>query len=92
MIFPTAKSVIVCALNYFTPHDHSNDPEKGKISRYAWGDDYHNVVKEKLNALLAWIKTQRPDAEGKACVDTAPVMDKPGQSGPALGGSASIRI
>ena len=76
LVSPGAKSVIVCALNYFTPHYHDNDPKKGKISRYAWGDDYHDVVKEKLNALLAWITTQRPDAEGKACVDTAPVMDK----------------
>jgi len=40
------------------------------------GDDYHDVVKSKLLTLLNWIKAERPDAEGKLCVDTAPIMDK----------------
>lgn len=76
LLFPSARSVIVCALNYFTPYEHSNDPDKGKISRYAWGDDYHEVVRKKLTLLLEWIRTQRPEADGKICVDTAPMMDK----------------
>ncbi len=76
LIFPDAKSMIVLALNYYTPHEHPEDPEKGKISRYAWGDDYHDVVKEKLRVLLDWIKLENPEADGKLCVDTAPVMDK----------------
>jgi len=76
LIFPEARSVIALALNYFTPHEHDADPAKGKISRYAWGDDYHDVVREKLNLLLDWIKTEIPGADGKACVDTAPIMDK----------------
>jgi epoxyqueuosine reductase len=76
LIFPSVRSVIVCALNYFTPNIHDDDPEKGKISRYAWGDDYHDVVREKLRGLLDWIKNKAPDADGKVCVDTAPVMDK----------------
>lgn len=75
-IFPEARSMVVVALNYFTPHEHPDDPAKGKISRYAWGDDYHDILKEKLRELLAWIKTEIPDADGKVCVDTAPVMDK----------------
>ena len=76
MIFPNARSIIVCALNYFTPHEHLNDPDVGKISRYAWGDDYHDVVRDKLDRLLDWIKSKRPDTTGKVCVDTAPAMDK----------------
>ena len=76
MIFPEAKSVVVVALNYFTPHEHEEDSAKGKISRYAWGDDYHDVLKEKLRELLAFIKTIDERADGKICVDTAPVMDK----------------
>lgn len=76
LIFPEAKSVIVVALNYFTPHEHEEDSEKGKISRYAWGDDYHDVLKEKLRELLSFIKTIDQTADGKICVDTAPVMDK----------------
>lgn len=76
ILFEGAKSVIVVALNYFTPHEHQDSHEKGKVSRYAWGDDYHDVVKEKLRELLAWIKEEQPEAEGKICVDTAPMMDK----------------
>jgi epoxyqueuosine reductase len=75
-IFPEARSVIAVALNYYTPHQHQNDPELGKVSRYAWGDDYHDVVGEKLRELLSWIKTEYPGAEGKVCVDIQPVMDK----------------
>ncbi len=74
--FPSARSVVVVALNYYTPDQHSNDPATGKISRYAWGDDYHDVVGSKLRALLSWIKEEVPDAEGKVCVDIQPLMDK----------------
>ena len=76
MIFPAAESVIVVALNYFTAHEHEEMDEAGKISRYAWGDDYHDVLKEKLRELLAFIKTLDESADGKVCVDTAPVLDK----------------
>jgi epoxyqueuosine reductase len=75
-IFPQARSVVVVALNYFTPHQHQQSPATGKVSRYAWGDDYHDVVKEKLLSLLAWIKGQEARAEGKVCVDIQPTMDK----------------
>jgi epoxyqueuosine reductase len=75
-IFPQARSVVVVALNYFTPHQHQQTPTTGKVSRYAWGDDYHDVVKEKLLSLLSWIKEQEPGAEGKVCVDIQPTMDK----------------
>ena len=61
-IFPQAKSVVVVALNYYTPHQHQQSPSTGKVSRYAWGDDYHDVVKEKLASLLAWIRAQEPRA------------------------------
>jgi epoxyqueuosine reductase len=75
-IFPPARSVVVVALNYFTPHEHQQTSGTGKVSRYAWGDDYHDVVKEKLLSLLTWIKEQDPRAEGKVCVDIQPTMDK----------------
>ena len=84
-LFSDAKSAIVVALNYYTPHQHSvsngggSDRVKsatGKISRYAWGDDYHDVVGGKLRELLAWIKQQDPAAEGKVCIDIQPTMDK----------------
>lgn len=76
LLFPGAKSIVVVALNYFTPHEHEESEASGKISRYAWGDDYHDVLKEKLRELLDWIKAEIPEADGKICVDTAPIMDK----------------
>jgi len=75
-IFPQARSVVVVALNYYTPHQHQQSPATGKVSRYAWGDDYHDVVKSKLTSLLSWIREQEPRAEGKICVDIQPTMDK----------------
>ena len=74
LLMPGARSIVVVALNYFTGHEHSNDI--GKISRYAWGDDYHDVLREKLNLLLDDVVAAIPSARGKVCVDTAPFMDK----------------
>lgn len=75
-LLPGARSVVVVALNYYTPHRHTGEPGTGKISRYAWGDDYHDVLGEKLRALLAWVTERVPGAEGKVCVDAQPTMDK----------------
>ena len=76
ILFPGAKSVVAVALNYFTPHEHEENPAKGKVSRYAWGDDYHDVLKEKLRELLGFIQSIDETADAKICVDTAPIMDK----------------
>jgi epoxyqueuosine reductase len=75
-LLPGVQSVVVVALNYFTPSKHNDDRSTGKVSRYAWGDDYHEVVGTKLRSLLAWIKEQCPDTEGKVCVDIQAIMDK----------------
>ncbi|MGI9065218.1 MAG: tRNA epoxyqueuosine(34) reductase QueG [Pyrinomonadaceae bacterium] len=75
-LFPDARSVIVVAKNYYTPSQHTDDPATGKVSRYAWGDDYHEVVGSRLRSLLSWIKAEIPDAKGKVCVDIQPMMDK----------------
>lgn len=71
-IMPEAKSILSLALNYYHP---TPTPEM-KISRYAWGDDYHEVVTEKLQTLLASIKALVPEAEGRYYVDTGPLMEK----------------
>lgn len=76
LLLPSAKSIIAVALNYYTPYKHSNDLSIGKISRYAWGDDYHDVLGKRLELLLNWIKEQEPRAEGKSYVDAGPMMDK----------------
>ena len=75
-LFPQARSIVVVALNYYTPAQHEENPATGKVSRYAWGDDYHDVLKTKLASLLSWIRERVPEAAGKVCVDIQPVMDK----------------
>lgn len=75
-LFPGARSVVVVALNYYTPTEHSSAPNTGKVSRYAWGDDYHDVVGSKLRSLLSWIQEQDSEARGKVCVDIQPMLDK----------------
>jgi epoxyqueuosine reductase len=75
-VFPPARSIVVVALNYYTPAQHEENPATGKVSRYAWGDDYHDVLKTKLESLLSWIRERVPEAAGKVCVDIQPVMDK----------------
>ena len=75
-LFPEARTAVVVALNYYTPHQHATHSSTGKISRYAWGDDYHEVVSDKLRELLDWIKQEWPEANGKVCVDIQPTMDK----------------
>ncbi|HJU56014.1 MAG TPA: tRNA epoxyqueuosine(34) reductase QueG [Pyrinomonadaceae bacterium] len=75
-LLPEARSVVVVALNYYTPHRHAQDAATGKVSRYSWGDDYHDVVGDKLKQLLAWVKAEWPEAVGKVCVDIQPMMDK----------------
>lgn len=76
MLMPSAKSVVCVALNYFRSEKHVDSAEIAKISRYAWGDDYHDVLRDKLKDLLAWIVERDPQVEGKICIDTSPMMDK----------------
>jgi epoxyqueuosine reductase len=76
LLLPSAQSVICVALNYFRPEQHAELPTTGKVSRYAWGDDYHDVLQDKLKALRDWILVEAPAVESKICVDTAPMMDK----------------
>jgi len=76
VLFPGARSVVVVALNYYTDAEHASSPQTGKISRYAWGDDYHDVLSSKLKSLLSWIQEKFPEAQGKVCVDIQPIMDK----------------
>lgn len=71
-----ARSVVVVALNYFTPHEHTREQGTGKISRYAWGDDYHDVLGERLRSLLDSVRALAPEVQGKVCVDAQPSMDK----------------
>ncbi|MBS1501539.1 MAG: tRNA epoxyqueuosine(34) reductase QueG [Bacteroidetes bacterium] len=70
-----AKSVISLGLNYYTDQVQS-DPSAPKISKYAYSDDYHHVIKHKLKRLLEIINEKIGEVNGRAFVDSAPVLDK----------------
>lgn len=69
-----SKSVISLLLNYYPEQTQNEDSYK--ISKYAYGTDYHFVIKDKLKALLHFIQTEIGDVHGRAFVDSAPVLDK----------------
>jgi epoxyqueuosine reductase len=74
LLVDDAKSVISLLVNYY-PAEEQN-PESYKISKYAYGKDYHNVIKKKVIKLLKSIKREIGDVSGRAFVDIAPIMDK----------------
>ncbi len=74
VLVPGAKSVISLLLNYYP--EQKQNPTAPKISKYAYGKDYHLVIKEKLFHFLELIRTEIGDVDGRVFVDSAPVMDK----------------
>jgi epoxyqueuosine reductase len=76
---PGARSVICVAMNYHVPLEEvpeADRPYHGKVARYALGEDYHEVMKERLHMLVDWIRQEVPEAQTRASVDTGPVMEK----------------
>jgi epoxyqueuosine reductase len=84
-VLPGVKSVVCVALNYYADVKHSTEPTAGKISRYAWGDDYHIIMTDRLEGLMKEIQSFQPGIHGKVYVDTGPVMDKVWASRAGLG-------
>ena len=79
-----AKSVISVLINYY-PTQKQTDPAAPKISKYAYGKDYHLVVKEKLNNLLIFIQSSISPCHGRSFVDSAPVLERPLAKAAGLG-------
>jgi epoxyqueuosine reductase len=77
---PWARSVISVAMNYYTPFPRGPAPSgapRGWISRYAWGDDYHDLLEGRLGSLLTWIRDNVSETvQGKVYVDTGPVLER----------------
>jgi epoxyqueuosine reductase len=74
LLVPGCRTLIVVALNYYPKQVL---PREGyQIAYYAYGKDYHRVVKDKLHQLLAYIKTLAPEVEGRAFCDTAPLLER----------------
>ncbi|MCT2557760.1 tRNA epoxyqueuosine(34) reductase QueG [Tsuneonella sp. YG55] len=79
-LWPAAKSVIALGMSYAPEADPlalAAHPERGRVSVYAQGRDYHDTVKKALKRLARWLVAEVPGSEVKVFVDTAPVMEKP---------------
>jgi epoxyqueuosine reductase len=97
-VLPGVRSVIVCALNYNTSHpysteaaaaQHASDAPRGWISRYAWGDDYHDVLGTKLETLSDAMRGHFPEPHNtKWYVDTGPVSERVAAQRAGLGSLA----
>lgn len=75
LLVDDAKTVISLLFNYYTDQKQE-DSEAPKISKYAYGEDYHYVIKDKLKELIAYIQEEIGEVNGRGFVDSAPVMDK----------------
>jgi len=87
-LWPEVKSVIALGMSYapaLDPMALADHSDRGRISVYAQGGDYHDVVKRALKAVARWLVAEVKDAEVKVFVDTAPVMEKPLSAAAGLG-------
>ena len=73
-LVPGARSVITLLLNYYPSQEQQ--PEAPKISKYAWGRDYHEVIREKLKELIAQLQENIGEIHGRGFVDSAPVLER----------------
>jgi epoxyqueuosine reductase len=71
-----ARSIVMLAMNYRTAEPIAPQPGQGKVSRYAWGHDYHEIIRDRLAKLAEWIRGRRPDVQVRGVVDTAPLLER----------------
>ncbi len=74
-LVPGAKSVISLGYNYHNPQ-LPEDPEAPRVSQYAYGEDYHKVVRRKLKELFRWVKEHYGNIQGRVFVDSGPVLER----------------
>jgi epoxyqueuosine reductase len=74
-ILPGVQSVIMAAMSY-RPSQEPPQPRPGRVARYARGSDYHDVLRQRLGELLAWLQQEHPGCMGRAVVDTAPLLER----------------
>lgn len=75
-LMPEAKSVLCVAANYHYPLEEINGKDRGRIARYALGDDYHDVFRSRLHALADQMRARWPGTLTKCCVDTSPILER----------------
>lgn len=75
-LVPGSKSIVVALLNYAPRHDPYEGRAVPRLSRYAWGRDYHKVMRGKLKTLLSWIDREIAPVRGRVFVDSAPLLER----------------
>jgi epoxyqueuosine reductase len=85
--FPWARSVLCVALQYDTPHPYSTEApdDRGWLSRYAWGDDYHEVLKAMLDRVVARLQGDLGQFQSRTYVDTGPIVERAYAAAAGLG-------
>ncbi len=71
-----ARSVAILAFNYRNAQAETAQPGRGRVSCYAWGDDYHDLIRQRLDALCAFVAAHSPQARVRGVVDTAPLLER----------------
>jgi epoxyqueuosine reductase len=75
-LLPSARSILCVGKLYNTSHPPVESPEQGRISRYAWGDDYHDTIRARLDCVDRELRAHEPALESRICVDTAPLLER----------------
>jgi epoxyqueuosine reductase len=75
-VLPEVRSVVMLGMNYKPAEEPGEPAPAGKVARYARGLDYHDVLRQRLNALLARIRAEAPGCRGRGVVDTAPLLER----------------
>jgi epoxyqueuosine reductase len=76
VVLPGCRSIISVGMNYDTGHRATEGPGLGRIARYAWGKDYHDIIGNRLKQLEAKIRALDPESATRSYVDTGPIMEK----------------
>lgn len=76
-VLPGCQSLVVVGMNYYTDATPDESEHAGRIARYAWGQDYHQLMKERLTQLEEFLHARIPGIQTRSYVDTGPVMEKP---------------
>jgi len=75
-VLPGCQSMIVVGMNYYTDHISDESNKAGRVARYAWGKDYHELMKRRLKQLEQYLHRQIPEIQTRSYVDTGPIMEK----------------
>jgi epoxyqueuosine reductase len=70
------RSIVVMAMSYRTEEPAACPPGSGRVSRYAWGGDYHDLIRQRLDELAGFLREQAPQAKVRGVVDTAPLLER----------------